>query len=327
MRFCLIVILFFLIAISESFGQRKSKGLIRNSFATVSFGGGSSHYFGDLSPYSTPHLGLITTPRFNATANYTLHFNDRLGVRLNFAYVRLMGDDYTYSKWNIDKYFGRLFRNLHFRNDLKEFSLLASYNLISHYSRTVLHRNKWVPYIFAGFGMYQHNPKAKVLPTGAIETEWIALAPLRTSDQPEPYSRLQVVAPIGLGIRKKINENFDLTIEGGLRITPFDYIDDVGSINYVNPASTATQEQKDLSDRSTEVINRRTGEDRTALFLQTASARGLGISSPSQATGTNKVAGFGVSNRYSSNVWDSYATTQITLTYYIHPKLKCPPLK
>jgi hypothetical protein len=327
MRFYLIIILLFFIAIDQSFGQRKNKSLIRNSFATVSFGGGSSHYFGDLSPYSTVYYGLITTPRWNATANYTLHLNERLGVRLNVSYIRLMGDDYTYSKWDIDQFYIRLFRNLHFRNDLKEFSLLASYNLIPHYNRSVLNRNKWVPYVFLGFGMYQHNPKAKTQPVGNTASKWVDLGGLRTSDQVEAYSRLQIVAPLGLGIRKKINENFDLTIEGGFRITPFDYLDDVGSKDYVSPASLGSTEQKNLSDRSTEITNARTGEDRTALFLEAAALVGKGISSPSAATGTNKVAGFGVSDRFSSKLWDSYATTQITLTYYIHPKLKCPPLK
>jgi hypothetical protein len=322
-----VVILICLLFFTDSFSQRKSRNLIRNTFATASFGGGSSHYFGDLSPYSTPYYGLITTPRWNITGNYTRHLNERLGVRLNFAYIRIMGDDYNYSKWDIDKFYTRQFRNLHFRNDLTEISLLATYNLISHYNRSVLNRNRWVPYAFLGFGMYQHSPKAKTQATASTPSRWVELGALRTSDQAEAYSRLQVVAPMGLGIRKKINENFDLTIEGGLRITPFDYLDDVGSEDYVNPIGTSSAEQRALSNRSIEDLAARTGEDRTALFQQAVAKAGKTVGTPSAATGTNAVAGFGVSKRYSSDLWDSYATVSVSLTYYIHPKLKCPPIK
>ncbi len=326
MRF-LIFTLFHLLISIKSFSQRKNRSL--NTFATVSIGGGSSHYFGDLSPYSTPYFGLITTPRWNGTIDYELHLNERLGVRLNFAYIRIMGDDYTYSKWDIDKFYNRNLRNFHFRNDLKEFSFQATYNLIPLYNRSVLVRNKWVPYFFLGIGIYQHRPEAKA-PIGTTTTlsRWVKLPKFKTSGQDEPYGNLQVVAPLGLGIKRRINENFDLTIEGGLRITPFDYLDDVGSKDYINPTIISfSAEQKALSDRSTEVFNARTEEDRTNLFVQAATLKGKTVSSPSAATGTNKVAGFGVTNRYSSSLWDSYAVTQIKLTYYIQPKLKCPPLK
>lgn len=321
------IFLVFLIAI-ESHGQRNSIGdLFQKSFSTISFGGGSAHYFGDLAPYSKPHFVLLTTPRWNGTINYAINFDDRLGIRASFMYARLMGDDYTFSKWNINKFYDRQFRNLHFRNDVKEFTLIGTYNLTPLYNRNYLNRKAFVPYLIFGFGLYYHSPKARIATNSSSKGDWYALGGLRTGDQAKPYSKVQMVAPLGMGFKFRINQDFDLNLEGGLRITPFDYLDDVGTKEFVNPATSSDPKQVAFSDRSTEDFAARTGENRSSYFQEAANLAGSSISSPGAATGSNSVAGYNISSRFSSSRWDSYFVTQITLTYYLGQKLYCPPIK
>lgn len=329
MSFKKVLVFISFILFSSSFGvngQGLSR-LLEKSFATISFGGGSSHYFGDLAPYSKPHLVLLTTPRWNGTINYALNFNDRFGLRASFAYARLMGDDYTFSKWNIEKFYDRQFRNLHFRNDVKEFTLIGTYNLTPLYNRTYLNRNFFVPYLIFGIGLYYHSPQARIATNTTAKGEWYSLGGLRTGDQAKPYSKVQMVAPLGMGFKFRINQDFDLNLEGGLRITPFDYLDDVGTEEYVNPTASSDPKQVAFSNRSTEDFAARTGENRGTYFQQAASFVGKTISSPGAATGSNAVAGYGISRRFASGRWDSYFLTQITLTYYLGQKTYCPPIK
>jgi hypothetical protein len=321
----ILVLVLFLTVFSTS-GQGLNR-LLEKSFSTISFGGGSSHYFGDLAPYSYPHLVLLTTPRWNGTVNYALNFNDRFGVRASFTYARLVGDDYTFSKWNIQKFTERQFRNLHFRNDIKEFTLISTINLTPLYNRNYLVRRTFVPYLLFGLGLYYHSPQARIATNTPEKGNWYSLGGLRTGDQLKPYSKVQMVAPLGMGLKFRINQDFDLNIEGGLRITPFDYLDDVGTREYVNPAAASDPKQAAFSNRSTEDFAARTGENRGTYFQQAASFVGKSISSPGAATGSNAVAGYGVSRRFASSRWDSYFLTQVTLTYYIGQKTYCPPIK
>lgn len=322
----ILVSVLLLLSVFSTNGQGLSR-LLEKSFSTISFGGGSSHYFGDLAPYSYPHLVLLTTPRWNGTVNYALNFNDRLGIRASFTYARLVGDDYTFSKWNIEKFTERQFRNLHFRNDIKEFTLISTVNLTPLYNRNYLARRTFVPYLLFGLGLYYHSPQARIATNTSEKGDWYSLGGLRTGDQAKPYSKVQMVAPLGLGLKFKINQNFDLNFEGGLRITPFDYLDDVGTREYVNPTASSDPKQIEFSDRSTEDFAARTGENRANYFQQAANHIGLPISSPGAATGSNTVAGYNLSNRFSSSRWDSYLVTQLTLTYYLGQRLYCPPIK
>ena len=240
-----------LLAAQENFAQ---SGIFRkknkiNQYSSVGFGGGSSHYFGDLSPYSFFYYGLITNVRWNATVNYTRQLSPQVAARVAFTWARIAGDDYTYSQHNIDKFFQPFLRNLSFRNDIKEFTLTGLFNLLPQYGKGQQGRSSFMPYSFIGFGFYGHNPQARDVATvdpgtGAVtKGGWTTLKDKQTSGQgindtyPKAYSLIQPVFPVGLGIKMKINEKFDLNLEGGLRITPFDYLDDVGKSDYCRPSN------------------------------------------------------------------------------------------
>jgi len=156
-----------LLATQENFAQSGifSKKNKINQYSTVGFGGGSSHYFGDLSPYSYFYYGLITNVRWNATINYTRQLSPQIAARVGFTWARIAGDDYTFSQHNLNKFYQPFLRNLHFRNDIKEFALTGLFNLLPQYSKGPQSRSSIMPYSFIGFGFYAHNPQARDVAT------------------------------------------------------------------------------------------------------------------------------------------------------------------
>ncbi len=331
-----------LLATQENFAQSGifSKKNKINQYSTVGFGGGSSHYFGDLSPYSYFYYGLITNVRWNATINYTRQLSPQIAARVGFTWARIAGDDYTFSQHNLNKFYQPFLRNLHFRNDIKEFALTGLFNLLPQYSKGPQGRSSIMPYSFIGFGFYAHNPQARDVATvnpatGAVTLGgWTNLKDKQTSGQgindsyPKAYSLLQPVFPIGLGVKIKINEKFDLGIEGGFRVTPFDYLDDVGKTNYPDPADLTAISPLGavFANRAGEDYTARTGISRVAEFANIAT-NNLGVAgSPTPSANGLQIFGYPNSAR-GTGKWDSYFTTQITLSYVITSQIKCPPIK
>ncbi len=79
-------------------------------------------------------------------------------------------------------------------------------------------------------------------------------------DLPTPYSRIQIVIPVGLGIRYKLSNNFDLGLEISYRHTFTDYLDDVSG-EYVDlgafgdpsdPNAALTMAMSDKSNQFTQ---------------------------------------------------------------------------
>jgi hypothetical protein len=93
-----------LLVMQKNFAQSGifSKKNKLNQYSTVGVGGGSSHYFGDLSPYRYFYYGLITNVRWNATINYTRQLSPQIAARVGFTWARIYGDDYTFSQRNIE---------------------------------------------------------------------------------------------------------------------------------------------------------------------------------------------------------------------------------
>ncbi|MFN3489245.1 MAG: hypothetical protein ACK4YV_08930 [Emticicia sp.] len=335
-----------LLATQENFAQSGifSKKNKLNQYSTVGIGGGSSHYFGDLSPYSTFYQGLITNVRWNGTINYTRQLSSQLGVRAAFTWTRIVGDDYTYTKGNLDNLNSQLrfLRNLHFRNDIKEFTITGLFNLLPQYSRGAQGRSTIMPYTFIGIGFYAHNPQARDVATGTVTLGgWTNLKDKQTSGQgidpiyPKAYSLLQPVFPVGMGVKIKLNEKFDLGFEGGLRITPFDYLDDVGKGEYPDPVALASYNPLSgtLSNRVGEDYSALTGVSRIENFANIALAQPFNLAgAPTPSLNGRQIYGYGVDIDGSSISrgtprWDSYFTTQITLSFVISSQIKCPPIK
>ena len=143
---------------NEGYAQRRPNSQFL-PYSSVGFGAGTSTYFGDLAGYGRPLKALVTLPRWNAGLMFSRQFTPRLGARASFTWARITGDDYTYAKGDPVTYAPQFVRNLHFRNDLKEFALVGTYDFIPG-GRTPRDRPKLTPYAFLGVALVAHNPKA-----------------------------------------------------------------------------------------------------------------------------------------------------------------------
>ena len=183
-------------------------------YSSVSFMAGSSHYYGELAGYRQPIKSTFIMPRWNVGIGYTRQFTPNFAARATLTWARISGDDYTFTKSNPDKFSAQFVRNLHFRNDLKEFAVTGIYNFVAD-GRTPDRRAKLTPYVFGGLALVAHAPEART-PTanytelGAYEPrKWVKLQPLHTEGQGQPgydkpYSLVTLAIPVGFGVRYRL---------------------------------------------------------------------------------------------------------------------------
>lgn len=320
-----------------------SKQKLLSQYATVGVGAGTSHYFGDLAPYTYFYYGLYTNVRWNGSINYTRFLTTNAAARVSFTYARIAGDDYTYSNRNLEKLFVNNIRNLHFRNDIKEFTISGLFNLVPQEGKGAKGRSSVVPYFAIGLGFYGHNPQAKARPTldangNLQESGWVSLKPYSTAGQgipgyKKPYSLIQPVIPIGFGLRVKINEKFDFTAEASLRITPFDYLDDVGSDQYVDPnvlSANLGSDAAGLAYRGDENVTAIGLKNRVPSFLNAISRLNPSLSTTGMSPSADAATYYGFainSKRGGQSPLDVYIVTQFTISYILSNSIKCPPIK
>ncbi|MEZ0484195.1 DUF6089 family protein [Fibrella aquatica] len=306
----------------EGYAQRRSNSQFL-PYSEVGFGVGTSTYFGDMAGYSQPLKSLTTLPRWNAGLMFARHFTPRIGVRASFTWARITGDDYKYAQNDPVKFAAQYTRNLHFRNDLKEFALIGMYNFVPG-GRTPRDRAKITPYALLGVALLAHNPKALTpLPVaGEPETEqqWVALQPLGTEGQGQPgyakpYSLVTISVPIGVGVRYKLSEYLSLAAE--MRVTPSfsDYLDDTGGPYPANQADLTTPLAQQLSNRGGELLAARKGDNRQP-GLDQITAAGVSPDLLTQRGGGSRIP-----------LKDSYLLTSFQIHYIIPAKIKCPPIR
>jgi hypothetical protein len=203
-----------------------------------------------------------------------LAFSHRFGPRYaltgTFTYGTLRGSDSESADKNDENGVYRYQRNLSFRNRIKELSVVASMDLWENQS-TYIARVKWTPYAFAGFALFHHNPQA-IAPATDLDGnplkeagQWVDLQKLGTEGQrsslretdinsgSKPYKLIQPAIPFGLGVRFKMNQVMDFSVEAGFRYVFTDFLDDV-SRNYVDLGVFGDNElAKAMSYRSNEI--------------------------------------------------------------------------
>ena len=185
---------------------------------------GIATYEGDLSPNKNRvSLGIIN-PMGGIFARYNL--NKFLTMRFGATYGLIAGND--------DRSDPPRGRNLSFRSRIIEGSFIGEFNILGYDPYNL--RRPWSPYIFAGVAFFNFSPKTK------YNDKWVALQPLGTEGQglsayPErkKYKLTQFSIPVGGGIKYALNDTWNVGIEGGVRKTFTDYLDDV-STTYVSEA-------------------------------------------------------------------------------------------
>ena len=202
----------------------------------VGFLAGASNYQGELSGKNKPRGDFVSDINLRQTrwdvGGFVRHkISSSYSIRATFHYLRITGAD------SLSTYPNYYYRNLHFRNNIAEFSTQLEYNFFRHNDNYFKKKKvNWSVYRFLGFGIYYHNPEAK----SPIDGKWYALQPLGTEGQgridgTKKYNRLQFCVPVGLGVNFTLSKIFRFGFEFSYRFTFTDYLDDV-SATYPDPS-------------------------------------------------------------------------------------------
>lgn len=318
-KFVTISILLFLLFVVSCFGSMAQRVYHPKTmkFSTLSFGLGSSHFYGDIGSSN-----LLKSVRWNINFAYTYTLSSKIQIGLSAAYIRLAGDDF-YSNNDID-----FIRNLHFRNDLKQLSTFIEYYPLN-YTTDFRKRLNLSPYILGGIGYYFHNPQAK-FSSNLGTKEWIDLEPYHTEGQglnsiyPEPYKLSGITIPVGIGIRYRYNRVIDFSFEMKYHFLFTDYIDDVSG-TYPNTVLFTNKTGVELSNRSRDQIAANTGLDRSERVIKYLTDNNLPSVFPFNSTSP----AFGAigTNRGSTSGNDAYVTTSLKVQFIIpEKKIRCPKL-
>ena len=303
----------------------------RRAYNSATFNISSMNYFGDLAPKSSIGSTDISFTRPGVGLALERKILPRVSVRAAILYGRLKGSDFDSADPNDTDARFRYVRNLQFRNDILEFSVAGVLDLIPNYG-TFVTRPDFVPYVFAGVAVLHHNPKGLVPDTDvntgnalAEAGQWVDLEPLGTEGQysegsgVSTYSKVQIAIPVGVGLRYRLNQAIDLSLEVGYRHLFFDHIDDVSG-TYVDLGLLNSDLSRAMSDRSREVNDVESGDPRdltnpsiSEIVSRTASYVGA------DGRTYNIIAGYGTPGdaniRGDSGDDDIYIVTSIKLTY------------
>jgi len=275
--------------------KERYEGMPFKPHSSVSFGAGSTNYLGDLVPVGGLFSVASQTMRWNVGLQYTRHLSRNFSGNIQVSYIRIAGDDNYFSTTGVFE--GNYLRNLHFRNDIKELSVSAVYELMGN-AENLSKRPLLSPYLYLGISGFTHNPVARqfIVPgvTSPTLGSWVDLQGENTEGA--EYSLVNLSIPFGFGFRYKLAAQLDLGVDFGYRVSLTDYLDDVSDIRSTVLAGTSL-----YTSRNGEAFAANTLVDRIPLPTTTTA--------PIYSTGP-----------------DQYFTTQIRLIYHIKNKIDCPPL-
>lgn len=238
-----------------------AKRKFQHQYISVGLSANVLNYFGDLAPKTGIMSTNISMTRSGIGLVGSYRLGSRFALRGTFTYGRVMADDNGKGMTETDKSIYRNTRNLSFRNDIKELAVVGILDLFKHH-RSYISRETFTPYAFGGIAVFHHNPQGKVPDSfgGSEAGKWVDLEPLGTEGQyvedagVGTYSKIQIAIPLGLGVRYKVSQNFDLAFEIGYRHLFFDHLDDVGGA-YIDKNRLGDNElAKVMSDRSGEFV-------------------------------------------------------------------------
>lgn len=297
------------------FAQRFSK---RNRYQSVGLMLNAMNYVGDLDPNSNMLSPALRFTKLNLGICYVYRYDPHISLRGSFSYGRIAGDDNKSAGESVFEDVGRYERNLSFRNDIKELKADVVYDLFGN-KKGLQRRVHYTPYAFIGVAFYHHAPKAK------YDGEWVDLQPIGTEGQNvedqsqlfevgKSYSKFRVAVPLGLGFRFKLSQMWDLAFEIGWRYTFFDYLDDIGGVNFMRNVNGKYDKSLLGNPNDLAVILHDRSVERDGAILKDVD--GYTYSS----TFSNGTDAGPRGNK--SNDW--YIVTGFHLTYIFHPRIICP---
>lgn len=345
---CILFILLFALAQEADAQDRRRRRQYRNQNSRVSQFRGSKlafanakqyitlgasinalNYFGDIAPKSSILSTDISFTRPGIGISSSVRLGSSISLRAAFMYGRLSSNDYEVADPNDDQAIYRYARNLQFRNDIKELSIVGVYDIFAN-PYSVIMRLNFTPYVFAGVAAFHHNPKGLV-PSQAILSpgdtllppqagEWVSLKDLQTEGK--SYSNFSFSIPVGAGVRFRVSQVLDLEAEVGYRFLFTDYLDDI-STDYVDKGTLGSDLAKIMSDRALEPVDAVSGENRFNALVNSEFINTNNLPTYTGADGQEYVhlRGYGQpgAKRGDPNDSDIFITTTIRAVFMIGP--------
>lgn len=193
--------------------------VLYGQYSELSIAAGISNYWGDLNPSQASTN--FDQSRLNVSLGYHYHFDNGIGIRGDLSFLGLKNSD----SLNEDEQNRQ--RNLSFSNNVFEFAILGELHPIELFTR--LKTPRISPYGVLGVSVFYYEP------TTEYQGTTVNLRPLGTEGQgiegfDDPYSPVGIAIPGGAGLRFYLTDNLALSLEGILRYTFTDYIDDVSGL-------------------------------------------------------------------------------------------------
>ncbi len=173
---------------------------------------GIANYVGDLINGST----AFRQSSYSVNAGLSYAIISHLNARFDIGFHNVQGYDSKSGGAHPQ-------RNLSFRSKIIEFSLAAEFTLMN------MNKHKFSPYIFAGIGAFNFNPRAYYGAGGTHGLRELGTEGQGLAGYPGLYSTMAVEYPLGVGIKYAINKKITLQGEFNYRATGTDYLDDVST--------------------------------------------------------------------------------------------------
>ena len=190
---------------------------ILTSFAQVKWQSGlflgGANYQGDLSTKVAPDLSK-TGYAIGLINHYYL--NPRLSIRNHIIVGKISGTD---ADAPISS--GRRERNFSFESTVGEFALLMEWQPLYFLSDSTGGPSKFSPYIYSGLGLSRINAS----PSFESNSENGFMKKIEEDLNHE--SSVDLVVPIGGGIKMNVSSSFDLSLDVGARLNFNDYVDGI----------------------------------------------------------------------------------------------------
>jgi len=197
------------------------------SQSELGFSLGQMYYIGDLNPYSP-----FNNSQWAYSFMYRYNLHSRMALRASYLQGSVSADDKNSSNSIL------LNRNLNFHSEIKELAAGIEFYFAPFYfgRKNGQKQIQGTAYFLAQLGGFYMNPKT------VFNGEDVELRPLGTEGQGTvlnkkgTYSNFQLCTPIGIGAKAQVGKRITINLDLGIRKTFTDYLDDVHSATYIDPA-------------------------------------------------------------------------------------------
>ncbi len=192
---------------------------------------------------------------------YRYNFTHKIAAKVSFNFARIAGAD------SLSDEPTRIARNLSFRTDIIEASIVGEYNFLVKRDLSRRARVDFQAGALAGIGYALYFPYAQ------RDDKWFALRPLATEGPDNIYDEGTLIVPLGLNAAFTFNKKIRVGMEFVYRLTFTDYLDDV-STRYPDNNDLFSDDARYFSNRSAEAFERGNADLPDPGFYSQGSRRG-----------------------------------------------------